>query len=130
MHLKRFTLVATFIVVTANLGYAQDAPELGEVVHRGLDYLRKKGQAEDGTFTAKAGSGITALAVTAALRHGVAMDDPLVARGLAAMEKFVQPDGGIYGSDRLRNYETCVGILCFAEANKDGKYDETLKNAE
>jgi squalene-hopene/tetraprenyl-beta-curcumene cyclase len=29
-----------------------------------------------------------------------------------------------------QNYETCIAILCFKEANKDGRYDKTLKNAE
>jgi squalene-hopene/tetraprenyl-beta-curcumene cyclase len=98
-----------------------------------LKYLRDKGQHEDGTLSPRIGSGVTSLTVTAALRHGRPLDDPLVARGLAAMEKFVQPDGGIYGSDRLRNYETCVAIVCFAEANKiagDGRYDKILKDAD
>lgn len=127
----RLLLIAPFAVATiVGSVRAQESNEFRNMVARGFDYLRDKGQAEDGTFSARAGSGITALAVTAALRHGHTTDDPLVARGLEAMEQFVQPDGGIYGSDRLRNYETCVGILCFSEANTDGRYDEILKNAE
>lgn len=111
---------------------ASPAPKLDEVVQSGLAYLRDTGQGEDGMLSPRAGSGITSLAVTAALRHGCGLDDPLVARGLKALEGVVQDDGGIYSSDRLRNYETCVGIMCFAEANKaagDGRYDEILKNA-
>jgi squalene-hopene/tetraprenyl-beta-curcumene cyclase len=79
------------------------------------------------------GSGITSLAVTAALRHGRPLDDPLVARGLKALEGFVQKDGGIYATDRLRNYETCVAIVAFTEANKvagDGRYDDIIKKAD
>lgn len=104
-------------------------PEVKAAIQRGLEYLRTKGQAEDGTFTIQAGPGITALAVTAAIRNGAALDDPLVAKGLKALEGFIQPDGGIYGNGRLKNYETCVGILAFAAANADGRYKNVLANA-
>jgi squalene-hopene/tetraprenyl-beta-curcumene cyclase len=55
----------------------------------------------------------------------------LVAKGLAYLESFVQTDGGVYktGSNH-QNYETCVAILAFAEANRDGRYDKLLKGAE
>ena len=96
---------------------------------RALTFLAEKGLAEDGSFTRKVGAGITALAVTAALRNGRAVDDPLVAKGLQALESFVQPDGGIYGGDRLKNYETCVCVVTFAEANADGRYNKILENA-
>ena len=108
-------------------------PTLDQVVTRGLNYLRDKGQDDKGRLSPRIGSGVTSLAVTAALRHGRKLDDPLVARGLKALEEYVQADGGIYGSDRLRNYETCVGIVCLSEANKlagDGRYDKILKNAD
>lgn len=77
-----------------------------DVVDRGLAFLRERGQAADGTFSVRAGSGITSLAVTACLRHTQSLDDPLVTRGLKALESFVKPDGGIYANDRLKNYET------------------------
>jgi squalene-hopene/tetraprenyl-beta-curcumene cyclase len=100
-----------------------------EIVDKGLAFLRDHGQAEDGTFTAQMGAGITALAVTAALRNGLPPEDPMVAKGLTALEKFVQADGGIYGNGRIKNYETCVAIVAFDLANKDGKYNELLTNA-
>jgi hypothetical protein len=101
-----------------------------QAIQQGLEFLRTTGQAEDGTFSAQAGPGLTALVLTAALRNGATIDDPMIAKGLAALEGFVKPDGGIYGNGRLRNYETCVAIMCFAEANKDGRYKELLDNAE
>jgi squalene-hopene/tetraprenyl-beta-curcumene cyclase len=101
-----------------------------KTIEKGLAYLRDQGQADDGTFTAEMGPGITALAISAALRNGVGMDDPMVAKGLAALEKFVKPDGGIYGNGRIKNYETCVAIVTFKLANKDKKYDELLAHAE
>ncbi len=43
----------------------------------------------------------------------------------------MRPDGGIYAKDsRIPNYETCVCMICFAAANKDGRYKTTIANAE
>ena len=62
------------------------------------------------------------------IRDGVGLDDPVVAKTMAYLEKNVKPDGGIY--DRgLANYTTSVAIMTFKEANKGGKYDTILKNA-
>ncbi|MCO6043748.1 terpene cyclase/mutase family protein [Aeoliella sp. ICT_H6.2] len=127
------TVAALLLIVPSSQAQeAVDGPKLNDVVQNGLTYLRDQGQDDSGMLSPRAGSGITSLAVTAALRHGCGLDDPLVARGLKALQGVVKPDGGIYASDRLRNYETCVGIMCFAEANKvagDGRYDEIMKNA-
>ncbi len=111
-------------------GDPPDASQREAIVNKGLKYLQEKGQAANGTFTIQAGPGLTALAVTAALRNGRPIDDPLVANGLAALERFVKPDGGIYGNGRLRNYETCVAIMCFQAANKDGRYKDLLAKAD
>lgn len=108
---------------------AQVEAKRREVVARGIEFLRTKGQGEDGLFTGKAGPGVTALALTGALRNGVSVDDPMVAKGLKALEGFVRPDGGIYG-DRLKNYETCVAIVAFKLANSDGRYDKVLADAD
>jgi hypothetical protein len=100
------------------------------VIADGIEYLRTAGQAEDGTFTAQAGPGLTAMALTALLRNDVPVDDPMVAKGLKALEGFVQPDGGVYApSGRLKNYETCVAILAFTEANADKRYDKIIADA-
>ncbi|AMV31553.1 hypothetical protein VN12_05500 [Pirellula sp. SH-Sr6A] len=108
-------------------------PDKKAVVERALRYLRIEGQAADGTFSIEAGPGVTALVLTAMLRHKVGLDDPALAKGLKALEGFVKPDGGIYGNGRLMNYETCVGVLAFSEANKiagDGRYNKILANAK
>ena len=99
------------------------------VIADGIAYLRTAGQAEDGTFTAEAGPGLTAMALTALLRNGVPVDDPMVAKGLKALEGFVKPDGGVYGNGRMKNYETCVAILAFTEANADKRYDKIIADA-
>ena len=100
-------------------------------VQTGIDYLRTSGQAADGSFSAQVGPGVTAIVTTAILRNGRTADDPVVAKALKYLEKFVQPDGGIYDpKSRLKNYETCLGMLCFAEANGDHRYDKLLKNGD
>jgi squalene-hopene/tetraprenyl-beta-curcumene cyclase len=116
-------------------GLAQDAapdPKKYEAaVTKGIDYLRVKGQADDGSFTKQIGIGITALAATALLRHGRSPEDPTVAKALKFLESSVQPTGGIHlPNGRLKTYETCVAVVCFQEANKGGKYDSLLKNAD
>ncbi|MEM6472585.1 MAG: prenyltransferase/squalene oxidase repeat-containing protein [Planctomycetota bacterium] len=100
------------------------------VVSKGLEFLAKSGQSAAGTFSDRVGPGVTALALTSALRNGRGPDDPMVAEGLKALEGFVKPDGGIYGNGRLKNYETCVAMVCFAEANANGKYNDLLKRAK
>ena len=80
-----------------------------DCVTRGIDYLRVKGQAADGSFSSRAGIGPTALATTAMLSHGRKASDPTVAKALAYLEKNVREDGGIYSSGSwFQNYETCV----------------------
>lgn len=100
-------------------------------VDRAVAFLRTKGQLPDGSFAGATGPGPTAIVVTALLRHGVGVDDPLVAKGLKYLEGLRHQDGGIYQPGALyANYETCLAIMCFAEANKDGRYAKLLKEAE
>ncbi|MDX1945403.1 MAG: prenyltransferase/squalene oxidase repeat-containing protein [Pirellulaceae bacterium] len=108
-----------------------DPKQYETVVTKGIDFLRTKGQADDGTFTKQIGIGITSLAATAMLRHGRSVDDPTVAKALKALEASVQPTGGIHAPNgRLKTYETCVCTLALKEANKDGRYDKILANAD
>ncbi|HUP79702.1 MAG TPA: prenyltransferase/squalene oxidase repeat-containing protein, partial [Pirellula sp.] len=100
-----------------------------QTIEKGLQFLRQN-QSADGTFSIKAGPGLTALAITAAIRCGEPLDSPMVRKGLAALEAFVKPDGGIYGMGRLTNYETCIAILCFVEANASGNYNKILQDAK
>jgi squalene-hopene/tetraprenyl-beta-curcumene cyclase len=105
--------------------------EYNAAVARAIEYLRTTGQAADGSYSAAVSPAITAIVTTAILKHGRGVDDPLVAKSLKYLEGFVQPDGGIYAKDsRVQNYETCLAMLAFAEANNDGRYDKILANAE
>jgi squalene-hopene/tetraprenyl-beta-curcumene cyclase len=100
-------------------------------VARAIDFLRTKGQATDGSYAGATGIGVTAVVTTALLRNGRGPDDPLVANSLEYLEGFIQPDGGIYVPGALyRNYETCLGVLAFGEANRDGRYDQVIAGAD
>src|SRR3972149_1911477 len=128
-------------MLTAVAGRALAAAEEGQqigpnraayqnAVSRGLEYLAEA-QADDGSYSSEAGPGVPAIATTALLRHGRTADDPLVAKSLKYLAGFVHDDGGIYAPDsRYQNYETSLAMLCFHEANVDGRYDELLKKAE
>ena len=97
---------------------------------RAINFLRTA-QADDGSWTTPTAPGITALVTTALLRSGVSSGDPTVVRGLNNLSAFVQEDGGIYFSkSNHRNYETSISLMAFAAANKDGRYDKVIKNAE
>lgn len=128
------TSALTFLVLaTAHAGEQPKGSvrEYEQMVSKAINYLTAKGQAEDGSFSSFAGPGITSLVTTAVLRNGRTPDDPLVKTSLAYVKRFVRPDGGIYQEGTLyRNYETCLAILCFKEANADGRYDQLLRKAD
>jgi squalene-hopene/tetraprenyl-beta-curcumene cyclase len=112
-------------------GRAADQTQLRRTVRAAIGCLRGQGQAHDGSFSSFSGSGVTAIVTTALLRNGLTPDDPMVAQALAYMQRFVQKDGGIYQPGTpYRNYETSLGVMCFAAANRDGRYDQILKRAD
>ncbi|MCA9188750.1 MAG: terpene cyclase/mutase family protein [Planctomycetales bacterium] len=108
-----------------------DARQYEAMVSKAITYLSTKGQTNEGAFSAPSGPGVTALVATAIMRHGRTSADPTVAKALQYLETFVRDDGGIYAEGSThRNYETCLAIMCFAEANRDGKYETVLKKGD
>jgi squalene-hopene/tetraprenyl-beta-curcumene cyclase len=111
-----------------------DAKAYSQAVDKAIQYLTAKGQAADGSFTAPAGPGVTAIVITAILNHGRSPDDPVVAKAFQYLEKFIQPDGGIYEPKNFyKNYETSLALMAFSAANKSGKnekFAKIVKNAE
>ncbi|MEQ8784716.1 MAG: terpene cyclase/mutase family protein [Pirellulaceae bacterium] len=107
-----------------------DSEKYEKAVSKAVQYF-ETAQGEDGSFSAQVGIGPTALATLAILRTGRSVDTPVVAKALKYLETFVRPDGGIYPQgSRLANYETCIGLMCFQQANKDGRYDKIVNRAE
>ncbi len=102
-----------------------------QTASKAVNYLASNGQAEDGSYSAQAGPAVTALVTTAILRHGRSPDDPLVAKSLKYLQGFVRPDGGVCPEKTVYgNYETCLAIMCFTEANQDGRYTPVIEKAE
>ncbi|MGA2068965.1 MAG: prenyltransferase/squalene oxidase repeat-containing protein [Thermoguttaceae bacterium] len=100
------------------------------VVDRAAAFLATR-QGPDGSLSAGAGIGPTALATLGLLQNGRTAADPQVAKGLAWLESFVQKDGGIYKPGSfITNYETCVAVVCFQKANRQGQYDKILRRAD
>ncbi len=108
-----------------------DAQALGQTVDKAIEYLRTKGQAPDGSYAGQMGPGVTAVVTAGILRNGRSPDDPVVAKSLEYLKGFAQPDGGIHQPETFyRNYETSIALVCFAEANRDGRYDKLIDNAD
>lgn len=106
-----------------------DAASYQKVVSKAIRYLENN-QAADGSFSAQLGPAVTAMCTTALLENRVPMSSPAIQKGLGYLQGFVQSDGGVYApNSNLRNYETSVAVMCFAAANKDGRYDKTIRNA-
>jgi squalene-hopene/tetraprenyl-beta-curcumene cyclase len=106
------------------------ARKFEQMIDKAVGYLATKGQAADGSYNAAAGPAVTALVTTSLLRQGRSPDDPQVAKALKYVERFVHDDGGIYAEGTHKNYETCVAVMCFQEANRGGKYDALIKKAD
>ncbi len=130
-------LVTALVIALAGSQFAPAAPvsfdhqKYESTINKAIEYLRTKGQAADGSYSAEVGPAVTALVTTAILRTGRSADDPLVAKSLKYLQGFVHADGGIYAENsKHQNYETSLAIQCFAAANRDGRYDALLKNAE
>lgn len=134
---RLFFVLPMLLGVLAANALADEKPPQAEtetlrktVIEKALRFLADSGQSPAGTFSDNAGPGVTALAITAGLRNGLDVDNPMVKKALVGLEKYVKPDGGIYGNGQLKNYETCVAMVALAEANRGGKYDRILANAK
>ena len=135
--MKRQITIAAALIALLAVGVAPAADSVGPSAKQlkklrtnGLNYLRTK-QNDDGSWTIPNAVGITALITAACLESGLPPSDKMVAKALKNLEGFIQKDGGIYFTkSNHRNYETCISMMAFVAANKDGRYTKTLKNAE
>ncbi len=88
-------------------------------------------QGDDGAISPRLGIGPTALATLGLLRSGRTVSDPQVAKGLKYLEEYTQESGGIHmPGGRIPVYETCIAMMCLKEANRDGRYNKILKDAD
>jgi hypothetical protein len=100
------------------------------VTDRAIKFLALQ-QGDDGAISSRLGIGPTALATLGLLRSGRSVSDPQVAKGLKYLEEYTQESGGIHmPGGRIPVYETCIAMMCFKEANRDGRYNKILKAAD
>lgn len=127
-----------FVVAIAPLAFAAetvapaklDQAKVNDAINRAADFL-KQAQSNDGSFSSASGPGVTAIVAASLLRSGRTVNDPVVAKALKFLESNVHEDGGIYQKGgNHKNYETCLGIMAFSEANADKRYDKLLADAE
>lgn len=132
--------VALFVVFSASSFGAVDAKaaesgrpsdaQINAALDKAAGFL-KQAQADDGSFSAASGPGVTAIVAAGLMRSGRGVNDPVVAKALKYLDGNRREDGGIYqkGSNH-KNYETCLAIIAYQEANKDHRYDKLLADAE
>jgi len=111
-------------------GVGPDPQLYQKTVGRAIQFLTA-GQADDGSVSSQIGIGPTALAALGLLRSGRTADDPRVAKALQYLEEYTQESGGIHTpGSRISMYETCIALVCFQEANRDGRFDKVIRAAE
>lgn len=114
-----------------SVSQAQESANRQKLIDKAVGYLRTAANQEDGSFSSKTGPGITGLVVASLLAVDVPATDPLVAKSLKYLEATRKEDGGLYApQSRHANYETCLAIMAFSKANKDGKYTQLIEGAE
>lgn len=126
-------ILSTFVLMAAITSQALFAQQpVSDSVSRGIDFLTRRAQAADGSYSGHTGTGITSLVVTSVLTNReAALNTPAIQKSLKYLEGHFQDDGGIYVTDSLyRNYETSLAIGALKLANRNGKYDQRLKKAE
>lgn len=134
-HTLALAIGTSLVVGMGHSGFAlADDGKLEEqsaqITLKGVQFL-KTTQSDDGSWTSTNAPGITALCTIALMESGLKADDTAVAAALKHLEGYIQKDGGVYYAQGAhRNYETCLSLLAFDLANKDGNYDQAIKNAE
>jgi len=118
---------------SSELSPAELDAKIDAMADRGIEFLRTRGQSDDGSFSGETGAAVTGLVVRAILEHrpAAAENDPVVKRAVEYLESKIRPDGGIYAvGSKYRNYETSTAVLALVAANQDNQYDSILKRAE
>jgi squalene-hopene/tetraprenyl-beta-curcumene cyclase len=130
IFMKRFVYIALCGALALSTIRAAEpkTDEAKKVLTQGYDFLKSK-QGADGSFIPRfTGPGGAALVAAALIKNGYSVDDPVVAKCLAYLEKSIKDDGGVY--DRaFATYTTSLAVMAFKDANKDKKYDKAIADA-
>lgn len=112
---------------------SEDSSKLRSVndqLRAGVDFLKSR-QGTDGGWSTQREPGITALVATALLRSRlVSPGEPVIDSAFKYLDKFVDEAAGGFPSAAHANYTTCIALLAYREANKDGRFDERIRKAQ
>lgn len=123
------SFIATMFCGSALFAAGPDAKALKSSRQKGIEFLSLS-QADDGSWRSPHAPGVTALAAHSLLQSGLPADDEVIEAAFAHLLTHLKEDGGIYDKDsKHRNYETSIALMAFDSANKNGKYDDLIKNA-
>lgn len=104
--------------------------EVKAAIQRGSRWLIEN-QAEDGSWSNPDHPALTALSLVALQRAPGNQDEAAqkaIRRGYDFLEASIQPDGGIYRTDMLQNYNTAISLMALLAADRTD-YDEKIRNA-
>lgn len=125
----QFAVSALTLFLLSVTAISQDTPSADKLTEKAIAFLRST-QGVDGSWSGDKHIGITGIVVTALIKSGVSLDDPMVKNGLAYLEKLINSkEGHIAGSNpkqQLKNYVTSVNVMAFVAANKNGKYQQVV----
>jgi squalene-hopene/tetraprenyl-beta-curcumene cyclase len=116
--------------LAAREGRSDDTDTAVALASKGVAFLRPR-QGADGSWSGdRKEPGITALVVTAMLRsRRVTPDDAAITKGLAYLERFIGPKGGLSGAPHSV-YSTSVALMAFQAANNGGRFDKVIKGGQ
>lgn len=126
----RLSVLTLLIVSTAAHALAGNADALQEAQQKGIQFLKRM-QNDDGSWAKRDAVGISAIITSSLVRSGLPLDDPTVAKALDYLVASQTEKGGLHSpASRHENYETSVAVIALADANDDGRFDETIERAE
>ena len=149
-NIAALTLILLFVCVTTNSDShphaAEDAAKYEalnkkviESIDKGLAWLKTQ-QGEDGLFEVAPGQGhpgITALAITAFLRHPQKKyseeKHPFIQKAIDQLVAMQQENGAIYDASKqpaLPNYNTSIAVMALSSTANPKKYEDVIKKAQ
>lgn len=124
------TLALACVPFGSAMGQAPAAASAEALAAKAVRFLRSRQDAQGVWSAERKEPGVTALVVTGLLRSGLASpSDPTVVKGLAYLETFIKPEGGMPEAAHA-NYATAVALAAFHRANVDGRYDAIVKGSQ
>jgi hypothetical protein len=104
-----------------------DQKELKKSLDLAYDFLKSK-QGADGSWVPKIDPGVTALTASALVKSGRSAEDPVVAKAMDYIIKYVKQDGGVYDKG-FETYTTSLAVMAFQECNTNKKFDKVIEAA-